>query len=114
TREGAQIIATADTPLPATWLCVFDPSIRYLNPGRTGNFGELGTYFDPFDSYCLDTDSIPEKIKPNDYHAKREIPKDAWDAFLPNRLDRDSAKDGNLALLRGYRASNLPRLSSRL
>jgi hypothetical protein len=114
TRDGARQFAVASPPPPAIWLCVFDHSVRYLKPGRTGRFGEQGVHFDPFDSFGLDSDPVPEKIKPDVHYAKWEIPTGLWDGLAPNRLDIKNAGEDGYAQLRGHWASNVSHLPARL
>jgi len=76
--------------------------------------GEQGLFVDPFDLYGIDTDIVPKQIDPNDYHEKREVPLTAWDGFAANRLDRQNLKDDSYSAIRGYWATNIPRLPPRL
>jgi hypothetical protein len=79
--EGARAFAYSENPPPAEWLCVFDPAIRYLKPGHLGSYLEHGPFFDPFETYCLESDPVPAKITPDDPYTKREIPSDVWNCF---------------------------------
>lgn len=114
TVEGVRKFSEGDNPPPATWLCVFDPIRRFAKPGDQGTFSERGPYIDPFDFYSLDSDPVPEKIVPDDYYAKREVPSGCWDAFAINKQDRNRLVDENISALRGYRAKQMPCLSDRL
>ncbi len=114
TFEGARLFSEGDDPPPAEWLCVFDPYRRYAKPGNTGGLTSPGPFVDPFELYGLDSDTIPQKIAPDDYHAKREVPKGAWDAFAANRLDRQDLRDDNFSALRGHWSITIPRLAGRL
>jgi hypothetical protein len=114
TAEGLRKFSDGDEPPPATWLRVFDPYQRYAKPGHEGGFENKGAYVDPFELYCLDSDPVPEKTDPEDQYAKRETPKDAWDAFAPNKLDRLNLRDESFSAVRGHWAKNAPRLPSRL
>lgn len=113
TIEGLRKFSEGDNPPPATWLCVFDPFRRYAKPGRQGRLGEMGAYVDPFELYSLDSDSIPNKIDPEDLYEKREVPKGAWDAFALSKLDRSELRDENLSSLRGHWSRQSPRLPAR-
>ena len=73
-----------------------------------------GPFIDPFDLYSLDTDPIPDKIDPEDYYAKREVPQDVWDAFALNSLDRKSLRDENISSLKGLMSKQSPYLPPRL
>ncbi len=88
TVEGARKFGEGDSLPPATWLCVFDPSCRFGLPGKSGNFAEEGPTVDPFDLYSLDSDPIPDKINPEEYNPKRDVPSEAWDAFSLNNQDK--------------------------
>ena len=113
TFQGARKFATSDDLPSAEWLCVFDPAIRYSNPGRLASFREQ-PYFDPFNAYGLDSDPPPLDIGPDDYYAKREVPKGLWNCFAATRLDRHKLQDDNFAALKGHWAVNVPRLPARL
>ncbi len=114
TLEGARKFSEADPPPPAEWLCVFDPHRRYAKPGHVGRSGAQDLFVDPFDLYGLDSDLAPKKINPDDYHSKRDIPKNAWDAFTSERLDRQNLQNDGFSALRGHWATTTPRLPSRL
>ena len=88
TVEGARKFGEGDSLPPATWLCVFDPSCRYGEPSKIGNFWEDGPIVDPFDLYSLDSDPIPDKTSPDEYNSKRNTPPDAWDAFALTNQDK--------------------------
>lgn len=112
--EGAKSFSASENPPPAEWLCVFDPSIRYLTPSNLNRYFERGPYFDPFEAYGLDCDPIPKKIDPEDYMAKREIPKDVRNCFTATRLDLENLQDHNYSALRGHFSINIPTLPKRL
>lgn len=114
TVGGARRFAEANPPPPADWLCVFDPLRRYAQPAHCGGFGERGPFVDPFDLYGLDFDPVPAKTDPENCYAKREVPRNAWDGFAANRLDRQNLGDECFAVVRGRWAENSPRLPSRL
>jgi hypothetical protein len=115
TVEGAKRLAQASDPIPADWLCSFDPLIRFAEPGRAGSLMEPGPYFDPFEAYGLDSDPVPARIDPetSDF-AKRDIPSNAWSAFALTRSDRQDLQEDQVSALRGHWAINPPRLSSRI
>jgi hypothetical protein len=110
TDRGVRKFSQTDPPLPANWLCVFDSSRRYAKPGYGSGIDSQRPLIDPFDLYRLDSDRVPNKIDPNDYSAKREIPPNAWDGFTLNRLDRKNLQDHNYPSIQGYQ----PCLPSRL
>jgi len=95
TYEGVQKFSDGDSPPPAEWLFVFDPNRRFAKPGYLGNFGNRGEFVDPFVLYGIDSDSVPNKILPDDYYTKREIPANAWNAFVANRLDLQNYLQGD-------------------
>lgn len=75
TPEGAKRFANAEDPPPAEWLCVFDPSIRFMNPGHLNLYGKDRQYFDPFyDAYRIDDDTPPPRLDPQNHFAKRNLP----------------------------------------
>nr|VFJ57004.1 MAG: SIR2-like domain-containing protein [Candidatus Kentron sp. FM]VFJ57048.1 MAG: SIR2-like domain-containing protein [Candidatus Kentron sp. FM]VFK11507.1 MAG: SIR2-like domain-containing protein [Candidatus Kentron sp. FM] len=114
TPAGAEEFSKSDPPPPAEWLCVFDPERRYAWPGWMGIYRKNRVFIDPFHGYGLDSDTVPGKIDPDDYPAKREIPPDAWDAFAANESDRRALKDGNLPAFRGDASMHAPQLPPRL
>jgi hypothetical protein len=71
TLEGARRFSSASNPPPATWLCSFDPSVRFAIPSRRRTVVELGPYFDPFDAFGLDSDPVPKKFDPDETWPKR-------------------------------------------
>jgi hypothetical protein len=115
TTEGAKRFANVEHPAPAEWLCVFDPSIRYMTPGHLNIYGEDRQYFDPFfDAYGLDDDLPPPRLDARDNFAKRDLPFGAWDAFTTTKSDLKGLQDDHYAALRGHWATNVPRLTLRL
>lgn len=50
TKEGARTFLESDPPAPATWLCVFDSSIRYSQPDTIHSGEDQGKVIDPFSS----------------------------------------------------------------
>jgi len=114
TIQGARKFSEGDVYPPAEWLCVFDSTKRYAEPKFSYGSDVKDDFIDPFERYGLDSDSIPKKIDPDDYSARREIPEDAWDAFAANRLDRKALKEDFFSAVRGHWAINSPRLPTRL
>ena len=117
TVEGARKFAQATIPPPAQWLCVFDTSVRFAEPGKQGSWNEEGQYFDPFDAYGLDSDPVPAKLGNKDEDAfskSREIPPGAWSVFELTRLDRLGLKEDQVSAARGHWAINVPHLIPRL
>jgi len=117
TLEGMRRYSEGDDPPPAEWLCVFDPYRRYAKPSYLGGFGQRGPYFDPFDTYGLDSDQVPPKINPEDSYTPythREVPTGSWDCFATNPLDRKNLQEYNFPAFRGRWAANTPILPVRL
>lgn len=112
--EGARKFSGSVNPLPAEWLCVFDPAMRYLTPGNLGSHNEQGSFFDPFEAYGLESDPVPQKIDPEDYLAKRDVPTEVWSCFSPTSTDLYNLEIGNYAALRGHFSVNIPALPARL
>lgn len=97
TVQGAKALAQADPPPPAEWLCVFDPAIRFGQPGNLGRHFEVGEHVDPFDRYGIDDDPAPARIAPDDHFAKREVPAGAWSAFATQTGDSPAGRPAALA-----------------
>ncbi len=69
------------------WLCVFDPNCRYTNP-LNSPFSEFQSdQLDPYTRYCLDSDMPPQKSDSEISAGERQIPTDAWNAFVENESD---------------------------
>lgn len=70
TPDGARGLAEAKKTIPATWLCAFDPTIRYGTPGQVELFKPGSLSVDPFALYAIDSDpsycqgTIPRSIRP--------------------------------------------------
>jgi len=115
TVDGARRFARAENPPTGSWLCSFDPYVRFSKPGHLmiADF-ERGPYFDPFDAFGLDDDPVPKKLKPDSLNGIREKPAGVWDCFAPNRHDRLNVSDDQFAAFRGHFSYRSPRLSARL
>ncbi len=114
TKEGARSFLKSDTPAPATWLCVFDSSIRYSGPDIVRSGEDEGKVIDPFSFYGLASDPTPTPISPEDFHPKRETPTTAWDAFALNRRDRLELRDEHLTQMRGGQSLYAAQLPDRI
>jgi hypothetical protein len=110
--EGAREFA--ERKPPAEWLCVFDRSCRYATPDRSRWFKPDCPVIDPFTLYGIDSDTTPERDASDNQFRTRTIPSDVWDAFAANELDRKSLSEENFASVRGYYATQVPRLPRRL
>jgi hypothetical protein len=71
-------------------------------------------FVDPFNTYGLDSDSVPSRIEPDEQFAKRDVPADAWHCFHLTRTDRQSLTPNHIASLTGPWARYAPRLPGRL
>lgn len=114
TVEGVRKFSAGEEPPPAEWLCVFDSHRRYGKPGKLGGFLQEGPEVDPFDLYHIDSDVPPDKANPTGHSSEREVPTDAWDAFVLNRIDKTDLRDDNFSSITSHWASNVPPLPSRL
>ena len=110
TKEGARKFFEIDPPAPATWLCVFDPVIRYGNPSEIPE----GQFDDPFALFGLAGDPVPVNVKPQQHNAKREMPLGVWNAFALNHRDRMELRDEHIAPLKGRDALISSRLPDRV
>lgn len=111
TPDGARCIAEAKAPIPASWLCVFDPQMRYETPGKADIWQPGSPEVDPFILFGLDSDMEPPKPKENEIHKRREVPSNVVDVLAPQPLD---GVDANFAGIRGDRSNEIARLSPRL
>lgn len=110
TKEGARRFFESDPPAPATWLCVFDPAIRYAKPDKDKN----GYETNPFALYGLASDIVPAPIPPDGHLTKRETPSMAWDAFSLNRRDRLELRDDHITPMRGGQSLYAGQLPGRI
>ena len=110
TKEGARKFFESDPPAPATWLCVFDPVIRYGSPREIRD----GQFDDPFALFGLAGDPAPVNVKPKQHNVRREIPLDVWSAFALNHRDRMELRDEHIAPLKGRDALVSGRLPDRV
>ncbi|OWY03554.1 hypothetical protein B6V75_08975 [Thioclava sp. F1Mire-8] len=114
TKEGARKFLESDPPAPATWLCVFDSSVRYSRPNVIRSGENEGKIVDPFSFYGLASDTPPTPIHPEDINPKREIPTTAWDAFALNRRDRLELRDQHITPMRGGQSLYAGQLPDRI
>lgn len=110
--EGAQYLRNAGAAIPAEWLFVFDPKVRYARAWiRNTNEEAEGI---PFDSLCLDDDPAPAPVDPNNWGSGRTPPSDAWDAFALTPEDQRMTGPDGLSRLVGTASLKLPRVAPRL
>ena len=110
---GALAFSEVRPPLPAEWLCVFDPQVRYGEPAEEfGRFSD-GPVIDPHARYRLDSD-LPQRAK--DEHSPREgrVPDKAWSALESGPKDLQGLEHYQVAFLRGYYARRVPALPARI
>jgi hypothetical protein len=108
TDEGARAIAMSN--LPASWLCSFDPAMRYARPARL-NFTDADSPLkDPFTDYGLDADTPPDPVSRDELPRQIEILAGSVDVFGPGPVDRLVAAGG----LRGPSALHTTELPIRL
>ena len=108
TEEGARAIAKS--ALPATWLCSFDPAMRYARPARVNFMEEDSPSIDPFTDYGLDSDTPPDPAKRGELHPRIEIPPDAVNVLGRASVDQPVAA----GRLRGPSALHTTELPARL
>ena len=101
TKEGARRFLESDPPPPATWLCVFDRSVRCSTPDTIRSGENEGKIVDPFGLYGLANELAPPPILTDDFAPKQETPTTAYDAFSLNRRDRAELRDDHITVLRG-------------
>ena len=115
TTQGVSYFLRDDgVTLPAEWVCVFDPVVRYSRPRHEHGDDGVKSFVDPFTLYGLDSDEPPPSISPDDPIVKRDRPKESWDAFAYTRLDRETLNEANLPAIRGHFSSHVPHLPPRL
>ncbi|OYU76303.1 MAG: hypothetical protein CFE32_10800 [Alphaproteobacteria bacterium PA3] len=113
TYSGAQALARHKPLIPAEWLCVFDPAIRYGQPNTTVRAHD-GPTVDPYELYHLDCDPIPQTKNPESIHVETRMPLAVWSAFDHNENDFQSLGPDQLSGIRGHYAGNSPNLTPRL
>ena len=114
TKEGARKLFESDPPAPATWLCVFDPEIRYENPSEIREGIDEGPFDDPFALFGLAGDPVPVNVKSKQHSAKREMPLRVWNVFTFNRRDRMELRDEHVTPLKDRAALIFGRLPDRV
>jgi len=114
TRDGARRLAGRGKLLPAEWLSVFDPKMRYASPGPIEPFKETSERVDPFDSLGLDSDIPPLPTDPDNPLTSREVPNNALDLFASTDADRERLPSEATGRLRGSGAATAATLPPRL
>jgi hypothetical protein len=108
--DGARSISQTKHVLPASWLCVFDPAMRYGQPGKAKPMRADSPDVDPFKGHSLDSDPPPPPAQENQPYQRREIPAGIIDVLGPNPLDQQTLGGG----FRGREASHASELAPRL
>jgi len=106
---GMRKFASANPPLPSTWLYAFDPEVRYLKPLRVDRYESDSGEFDPFEHFGLDRDEPPPPLDPEDSFRERKVPATAWSAFAPERGDLVGITEKELGTL-SAQSTIVPRL----
>lgn len=112
-KIGAQAFAEHVPTLPAEWLCVFDPLVRYGEPRSAGGPYSQDPVVDPFDHYGLDSDPAPLLKDRQTVHSKR-MPEDVWSALNPLPNDFRDVGVNHVAHIRGHFSATPPYLPLRL
>jgi hypothetical protein len=112
--EGAKLLDRGNIGLSAEWLCVFEPHLRYGEPGRVG-YDPDDELIDPFSLWGLDDDEVPPPYDPNVRQTrKRDVPAEAWSAFTLTRQDRVSLEERAGPTFYGPADQQVARLPPRL
>jgi hypothetical protein len=110
---GALAFSETRPPLPAEWLCVFDPQVRYGEPApELGRFAE-GPVIDPHVRYGLDSD-LPQRAEDERSPREGRVPDTAWNALEPGPKDLQGLERYQVASLRGHYARHVPALPARI
>lgn len=104
TTTGARLLASADNPLPADWLCVFDRDARYAPINRVDRYDQTSPQFDPFDAFGLDSDTPPVPLDPDQIFTKRAVQQDAWNGIALLPIDCANLLSESVAQLCGVHA----------
>ena len=112
TQEGARALADAKRPVPAEWLCVFDPTLRYRSPSKPNFYDYLAQEVDPFVRYGLDSDLVPVREKQGNVFKAHNAPEQAVDVFVPLPLDGDNRYSAGLRATESIRWQSCRRASS--
>ncbi len=113
TIDGAKRFCESNNPPPASWLCLFDSTIRFTmsTTVKEGNGEER--VVDLLEDYGLDSDPVLKPIDPNDYSARRDLPPGALDAFEINDQDRRESQNNSFASLKGTQVLSVKDLPER-
>jgi hypothetical protein len=92
TEDGARSISKTKHTLPANWLCVFDPAMRYGQLGKSKPLRADSPDVDPFTEHSLDSDPPPPPTNENQLYQRREIPAGVIDVLASSPLDPGTAR----------------------
>ncbi|MBY3217783.1 hypothetical protein HFO21_26085 [Rhizobium laguerreae] len=109
TAAGMKKLLSGNPPLPATWLYVFDPQVRYLKPLPLKPYDYDGGELKPFENFGLDRDEAPSPIDPDNIHKERDVPKSAWNAYVADERDLADVAASEVGSFYG-RSAMAPRL----
>ncbi|WP_232491775.1 SIR2 family protein [Novosphingobium kaempferiae] len=107
---GSREIAKAGAALPAEWMCVLDPSMRYRTPAKRSIMSD-GDTFDPFAAWGLDDEEVPPSVDPDNRFEDRKTPVEARNLLVAGR--RDETSSGHMGDL-GLALDGAERLPERL
>ena len=113
-QSGARAFANQSPPMPAEWLCVFDPTIRLkqVKERDYSNFQDE-TVINPYQLYGIDKDPPPSDRNDEFSKADDDVT-GVWDAFSLNVFDLEDFAGKYLSPFRNYRASAPSHLPDRL
>jgi len=111
--HGAKAFSDYTPKIPAEWLCVFDPAIRYGEPDSLDRYSEKESIVDPFDYYCLDSDQ-PPRAENTETNLGGRRPQDSWSAFEALPCDLRELERYQIPSLNGHFASKIPYLPNRI
>jgi hypothetical protein len=114
TTTGARMLATANNPLPADWLCVFDRNTRYAPINGLDRYDQTSPKFDPFDTFGLDGDTPPAPVDPDQIFKERAVPQHAWSGIALLTMDCANLSPESIAQLCGVHAGAATNLPPRL
>src|SRR5690606_8639011 len=110
---GALAFSEVRPPLPAEWLCVFDPQVRYGEPApELGRFTE-GPVIDPHVRYGLDSD-LPQRLGDERCLGEGRVPDKRGSALEPGPKVLQGLERYQVAFVRGYYALHVPGLRARI
>lgn len=110
TQAGARAFSQEEPPIPAEWLCVFDPSIRLKQTEKDDPLSSESKIINPYQLYALDDDPPPSG-RNKEY---QQAPVEVWNAFKIYKKDSEAIEERNLSSAKGAYSSSPPDLIPRL